>query len=150
MKRYLYNPGAGRLLLPVLCSALTVLLLVTVPASAADRFPGTEADLLVYRMVAEGPAENLEEYQNLSPEEKARLQKKLREWQSMSPAQREAMRRRLDQLRRMPPEARRLYRNRLEQWQRLSPGEQDTMRRKLEQWDSLSAEEKAAIRRRFQ
>ncbi|OQX24445.1 MAG: hypothetical protein BWK80_20830 [Desulfobacteraceae bacterium IS3] len=90
-----------------------------------------------------------ENYQDLSPEEKARLQQKLRKWESMPPEKKEALRNRMDQLKELSPEARELYRKRFNQWQNLSPEERRNVQEKLEKWDSLPPEEKENVRRRF-
>ncbi len=90
-----------------------------------------------------------ENYQNLSPEEKSRLQQKLRKWESLSPEKKEALRNRMDQWKELSPEARDLYRKRFHQWQNLSPEERRNVEEKLEKWDSLPPEEKENVRRRF-
>lgn len=95
------------------------------------------------------PEMSPEEFQKLSPEEKARLKKKLEEWKSLPPEKQAEMRQRMDYLKKMPPEARRLYEQRFQQWQRLSPAEQNQIRQQLENWDSLSPEEKERVRQRF-
>ncbi|MGE0086657.1 MAG: DUF3106 domain-containing protein [Desulfococcaceae bacterium] len=100
-------------------------------------------------LVFNNPEMSPEDFQKLSPEEKARLKKKLEEWKSLPPEKQAEMRQRMDNLKKMPPEARTLYQQRFKQWQRLSPSEQNQIRRQLENWDSLSSGEKEQVRQKF-
>ncbi|MEE4358391.1 MAG: DUF3106 domain-containing protein [Desulfococcaceae bacterium] len=95
------------------------------------------------------PEMRTEDYEKLSPAEKARLKKKLEEWQSLPPEKQAEIRQKMKRLKKMPPEARQLYQRRFRQWQRLSPAEQQQTLRQLENWDSLSPEERQRVRQRF-
>jgi len=85
----------------------------------------------------------------LTPEDKTRMQRQYREWQSLPPNQKDAMRRRMDELNRMPPQERNLYQQRYQQWQQLSPDERRQLENNLRRWDNLSPQERDSIRRRF-
>lgn len=100
-------------------------------------------------LLAKEGGKKRDRYENLPPEEKARLKKNLRQWQSLSPEEQQRMRKKMDQLNQKPPEAQKLYQKRFKQWQQLSPQEQERLKRQLNNWDNLSREEKAAIRGRF-
>ncbi|GBC62865.1 hypothetical protein DENIS_3849 [Desulfonema ishimotonii] len=130
---------------------MAAVLLLFAPRTALSRTgcgPAQEEALAVW-IALNDTEEYLEKYQNLSPDEKARLRKKLREWESLPPEKQKALRRKMEQLKKMPPEARRIYRQRFEQWQKLPPSEQNALRKKLENWDRLSPKEKKAVRHRF-
>jgi hypothetical protein len=90
-----------------------------------------------------------QQYYNLSPEERARIQRQYREWQSLPPEQKDSMRRRMDEWNRMPPQEQERYQQRYQQWQRLSPDERRQLDNNLKRWDSLSPQEQESIRRRF-
>jgi hypothetical protein len=88
-------------------------------------------------------------YQNLTPDEKARLKRKYREWRSLPHEEQRALRHRMEQWRTLPDKERQLYKQRYDQWQQLSPKEQEGLRKKLENWDNLSPSEKDYIRKKF-
>ncbi|MEZ4528198.1 MAG: DUF3106 domain-containing protein [Desulfobacterales bacterium] len=115
----------------------------------ASSFPERDDICMAGWLAFSNPEMSPEEFQKLSPEEKARLKKKLEEWKSLPPEKQAEMRQRMNHLKKMPPEARRLYEQRFQQWQRLSPAEQNQIRQQLENWDSLSPEEKERVRQRF-
>jgi hypothetical protein len=108
-------------------------------ARKKKRSPGTEGDL----------ESNWEDYQSLTPEEKAKIRQKQREWESLSPERKRMLRQRMEQLKRLPPQDRDLFRRRFNQWQELSPRERRGIRKNLERWDRLSPREQEKIRRRF-
>ena len=89
------------------------------------------------------------EYDTLSPEEKARMDRRFREWESLPPEKRELLRRRMKRWKELSPDDRSLYERRFEQWQKLSPKEREQIRQRLEKWNGLPQEEKEKIRRRF-
>jgi hypothetical protein len=88
------------------------------------------------------------EYDTLSPEEKARMDRRFREWKSLPPEKQELLRRRMRRWKELPPEDRSLYERRFDQWQRLSPEERERIREELKKWNGLPQEEKEKIRRR--
>jgi hypothetical protein len=88
-------------------------------------------------------------FDQLSPEEKARLRGRFQEWKSLPPAQRQDLRNRMDEWRKLPPQQQELFRQRFQQWKNLQPEEQLRYRQKLQQWESLSPQERDEIRRRF-
>ncbi|MFO7739063.1 MAG: DUF3106 domain-containing protein [Desulfatiglandaceae bacterium] len=100
-----------------------------------------------------GPAEdsggNWKGFENLTPEEKARIRQKQREWESLPPERKEMLRQRMEQLNRLPSQDRELFRRRFNQWQELSPQERRGIRKNLEKWDGLSPREQENIRRKF-
>ena len=89
------------------------------------------------------------DYENLSPEEKARFRKKLKAWQSLSPEERKTMKNRMNRWKDLPPEKQKTYQKRFKQLQDLSPGERQKLRRQLDEWDELSPREKKRIKNRF-
>lgn len=95
------------------------------------------------------PGQNWDRYENLSPEDKARLRNRYREWESLPPEKREDLRRRMEKWKELPPEDRELLRKRHEQWQELSPQERQRLREKLDRWNELPAEEQERVRQRF-
>ena len=99
--------------------------------------------------VAKNKARPDPSFDNLTPEDRARMQRQYREWQSLPPNQKDTMRRRMDELNRMPPQERNLYQQRYQQWQQLSPDERQQLENNLRRWDSLSPQERDSIRRRF-
>jgi Protein of unknown function (DUF3106) len=88
-------------------------------------------------------------FQNLSPEEKSRMQRQYREWQTLPPDQKDAMRRRMDEWNRMPQQNRDLYQQRYQQYKQLSPEERRQLENNLQRWDRLSPQERDSIRQRF-
>jgi hypothetical protein len=88
-------------------------------------------------------------FNNLSPEERARMQRRYREWEALPPEQRDTMRRRMEEWNRMPPQDRNRYQQRYQQWEQMSPQERRTLEENLQRWDSLSPQERDSIRRRF-
>jgi len=88
--------------------------------------------------------------EGLSPDEKARLKKKVKKWKSLPPEKQKVLRHRMDQLKKLPPESRKLYKKRFEQLQKLSPQERQRIQKKLDNWGSLTPQEKEEIRQRFQ
>ena len=88
-------------------------------------------------------------FQNLSPEEKGRMQRQYREWQALPPDQKDAMRRRMNEWNRMPQQNRDLYQQRYRQYQQLSPEERRQLENNLQRWDRLSPQERESIRKRF-
>jgi hypothetical protein len=88
-------------------------------------------------------------WDNLTPEERTRMQRQYREWQSLPPEQRETMRQRMDGLRRMPPQDRERYQQRYQQWQQLTPEDRHRLENNLQRWDNLSPQERESIRQRF-
>lgn len=88
-------------------------------------------------------------FDNLPPDERARMQRQYREWQSLPPDQRDAMRRRMEDWNRMPPQDRNRYQQRYQQWQQMSPEERRKLQNNLQRWDNLSPQERDSIRQRF-
>lgn len=88
-------------------------------------------------------------FDNLPPDEGARMQRQYREWQSLPPEQRDAMRRRMEDWNRMPPQERNRYQQRYQQWQQMSPEERRKLENNLQRWDNLSPQERDSIRQRF-
>jgi hypothetical protein len=88
-------------------------------------------------------------FDNLTPEDRTRMQRQYREWQSLPPEQRDTMRQRMDDLRRMPPPDRERYQQRYQQWQQLSPEDRRRLENNLQRWDNLSPQERESIRQRF-
>lgn len=72
------------------------------------------------------------------------------EWDSLSPEEKAQMRRRMQQLKQMPAQDRRQFERIFNKWQQLSPQEQGQVQRSLESWDSLPESQKQSIRRKFQ
>ena len=95
------------------------------------------------------PVQKGKSNESLSPDEKARLKKKVKKWKSLPPEKQNVLRHRMDQLKKLPPESRKLYKKRFDQLQKLSPQERQGIQKKLEKWDSLSPREKEKIRQRF-
>jgi len=135
--------------LAVLCAVLMLSAEIFPLRAEAGSFQKREDICMAGWLAFNDPEMSPEEFQRLSPEEKARLKKKLEEWKSLPPEKQTEMRQRMDHLKKMPPEARSLYQQRFQQWQRLSPAEQDRIRRQLENWNSLSPEEREQVRQRF-
>lgn len=88
-------------------------------------------------------------YNRLSPEEKAMLQRRLKEWESLSPEKRRILRHRMEEYNRLPLRERHLYRQRYRRLQKLSPDERREIREKLRRWNTLPPGEKEQIRKRF-
>jgi len=88
-------------------------------------------------------------YQNLSPEEKARLKRKFHKWQSLPNERQKMLRRRMERWNQLPPAERRLFQHRYQQWQNLSPADRKRIREKLQHWDRLSPDEQKEILRKF-
>ena len=85
----------------------------------------------------------------LSPEEKADLQRRYQEWKSLPPEKQKQLRNKMNQWQKLSPEDRQLYRQRFQQWQKISPEERNNLKEKLRRWESLPPQEQEAIRRRF-
>jgi hypothetical protein len=97
-----------------------------------------------------GPSpQQFQQWQELSPEEKDKLQQKYQEWQSLPPEKKQLFRQRMNQLDNMPPQQRNLYHQLFQQWQHLSPNERKQLKRDLDNWEQLSPQQKESIRRRF-
>jgi len=135
--------------LAILCAVLLLAPEIFPLRAKADCFQKREDICMAGWLAFNNPEMSPEEFQRLSPEEKARLKKKLEEWKSLPPEKQAEMRQRMDHLKKMPPEARSLYQQRFQQWQKLSPAEQNRIRRQLENWNSLSPEEREQVRQRF-
>jgi len=88
-------------------------------------------------------------FQNLSPEERGRMQRQYREWQTLPPDQKDNMRRRMEDWNRMPQQDRDRYQQRYQQWRQLSPEERRQLENNLQRWDRLSPQERDSIRQRF-
>ena len=88
-------------------------------------------------------------FENMPPDERARMQRQYREWQSLPPDQREAMRRRMENWNRMPPQQQDRYQQRYQQWRQMSPDERRRLENNLQRWDNLSPQERDSIRQRF-
>ncbi len=94
-------------------------------------------------------AQNRKNNEDLSPDEKAALKKKVEKWKSLPPERQNDLRHRMDRLKKLPPENRKLYEKRFDQLQKLSPQERRGIQKKLDNWDGLSPREKEEIRQRF-
>ncbi len=98
-------------------------------------------------------AEDLERkwknYQDLSPDEKARLKRKRMQWEALPPEKQKVLRQRMKQLKGLSPGDRELFRQRFNQWKKLSPEERQGIRQDLDRWDRLPPQERERIRRRF-
>jgi hypothetical protein len=158
-----------RFLAPLVLGVITFF--STLESGQASRFAGTQSrpprygsldrlnraasdTLRAIRISGRGgqrrPAEeNWNRYENLSPEDKARLRNRYRQWESLSPEKQQDMRRRMEKWKELPQEDRELLRRRHEQWQELSPQERQGLREKLNRWNDLSPEEQERIRQRF-
>jgi hypothetical protein len=88
-------------------------------------------------------------FDNLPPDERARMQRQYREWQSLPPDQRDAMRQRMQDWNRMPPQQQERYQQRYQQWQQMSPEDRRKLENNLQRWDKLSPQERDSIRQRF-
>ncbi len=88
-------------------------------------------------------------YQDLSPDEKARLKKKRMKWEALPPEKQKVLRQRMKRLKGLSPGDRELFRQRFHQWRKLSPEERQGIRQDLDRWDRLSPQERERIRRRF-
>lgn len=88
-------------------------------------------------------------YEDLSPQERKRLQQQYQKWRALPPEEQQKLRRRQQELEQMPPESRRPYHKRFQQWQNIPDAERQQLRRQLDNWDQLSPQEQEAIRRRF-
>ena len=86
---------------------------------------------------------------NLSPEEKARLNQQLKQWKNLPPEKQNELRRRNETWKSLPAEEKNIYKKRYQQWKSLSPEEQRAIRQKLDRWDSLPRSEQDQIRRKF-
>jgi hypothetical protein len=129
------EPAAAGLRIGLFCLVFVLLVGQWGTADAAPRYAGRDPAW---------PGMN-----NLSPEEKARLQRQYKEWQSMPPAQKEEMRRRLEDYKRKPPPQQDLYKHRYDQWKQMSPQDRRQLEDTLQHWDRLSPQEQENIRRRF-
>jgi len=87
--------------------------------------------------------------QDLSPEEKARLNQQLEQWKNLPPEKQKELRRRMETWQSLPPEEKDIYKKRYQQWKQLSPEEQRAIRQKLERWESLPQGEREQIRQKF-
>lgn len=141
-----------------LAAVLLLSFLLAAPASGAvSRAPQrhlSETHLLQWFL--EGGAEGYlskkdrrGDYEDLSPQERKRLQQQYRKWRALPPEEQKKLRRRQQELEQMPPESRRLYHKRFQQWQNIPDAERRQLRRQLDNWDHLSPQEQEAIRRRF-
>ena len=92
---------------------------------------------------------NKELYEGLTPEEKAKLDKKYQKWEKLSPDEKKELRNKMKKLQTLPPDDRRLYEDRFEQWKRLPPEERRAIKEKLEKGNGLSPREKEEIRKKF-
>jgi hypothetical protein len=90
-----------------------------------------------------------ENYQGLSPDEKARLKRKRMEWEALPPEKQKVLRQRMKQLNELSPDDRELFRQRFNQWKKLSPEERQGIRQDLDRWDRLPPQERERLRRRF-
>jgi hypothetical protein len=88
-------------------------------------------------------------YQDLSPDEKARLKRKRMEWDALPPEKQKVLRQRMKRLKGLSPDDRELFRQRFRQWKKLSPEERQGIRQDLDRWDRLPPQERERIRRRF-
>lgn len=129
-----------------LITAICTILLFSANASAKTINFSSEPDI---KLLAFLTVSNDADYKNLSPEQKAKLRKKLKEWKSLPPEKRKRLRKKMQELEKMPPEARQLYHQRFKQWQNLPAAERNLIRKNLENWNNLSPREKENIRRRF-
>jgi hypothetical protein len=98
---------------------------------------------------AEDLEEKWENNQGLSPDEKARLERKRMEWEALPPEKQKVLRQRMKQLKGLSPGDRELFRQRFKQWKKLSPEERQGIREDLDRWDRLPPQERERIRRRF-
>lgn len=89
------------------------------------------------------------DYQNLPPEEKARLKGRYRKWQSLPQERRRTLRHRMEKWRQLPPEKREHFQQWFQRWQELSPEERGDIRKKLDKWDVVPPDEQEKLRRRF-
>jgi len=98
---------------------------------------------------AEDLEEKWENNQGLSPDEKARLERKRMKWEALPPEKQKVLRQRMKQLKGLSPGDRELFRQRFNQWKELSPEERQGIRQDLDRWDRLPPQERERIRRRF-
>jgi len=115
------------------------------PEAVGGSMPAYAAPLVL----AQGRQRPPPSFDNLSPDERARMQRQYREWQTLPPEQRDTMRRRMDEWNRMPPQDRNRYQQRYQQWQQLSPDDRRKLENNLQRWDRLSPQERDSIRQRF-
>ena len=97
----------------------------------------------------EGLERKWRNYQDLSPNEKARLKRKRKEWEALPPEKQKVLRQRMKRLKSLSPADRELFRQRFKQWKKLSPEERQGIRQDLDRWDRLPPQERERIRRRF-
>ena len=134
----------------LICVVVLVILGNKPSLSAQIEDFGMEDEIfLAYNMAFNNMDKGHVNYKNLSPEEKARLNKKIEAWKSLPPEKQKELREKMKELEQMPPEARKLYQQRFKQWKKLPTAERDHIRKKLENWNRLSNEEKESVRRRF-
>ncbi len=88
-------------------------------------------------------------YQDLSPDEKARLKRKSMEWEALPPEKKKVLRKRMKRLKGLSPGDRELFRQRFKQWKKLSPDQRQGIRQDLDRWDRLPPQERERIRRKF-
>jgi hypothetical protein len=88
-------------------------------------------------------------YNELSPDEKARLKRKRMEWEALPPEKQKVLRQRMKRLKGLSPADRELFRQRFKQWKQLSPEERQGIREDLDRWDRLPPQERERIRLRF-
>jgi hypothetical protein len=150
--RQLSRPAAVLMLAGVLFFALGTPAAGSPPKPWPNTFPGGSPSAPAYGAppyLAKDKGQQPPGFQNLSPEEKGRMQRQYREWQTLPPDQKDTMRRRMDDWNRMPQQNRDLYQQRYQQYQQLSPEERRQLENNLQRWDRLSPQERDSIRQRF-
>lgn len=79
----------------------------------------------------------------------SRPQKNYQEWNSLSPEEKAKMRQRMQQLKKMPPRDRQQFDHIFDKWRQIPPEEQRRIQQNLEKWDTLPEQEKQSIRGKF-
>jgi len=139
----------GRWFFSILFAVITVTLVCVTSVSAAPSEIGQKEENFSIFLAASDLDDNLENYQNLSPEEKAALKKKYEEWKSLPPEKQEELRRQMERLNNMSPEERKQYQRYFKQLKNLSPKEREEIQKLLDNWENLTPAQKEKIKQTF-
>ena len=108
-----------------------------------------EKQMGIQTILAKKKKKDLQNREDLSPEEKEFIEEKYKEWKSLSREEKKLIRRRLNKWKKMSPEEREIYQRIFQQWQNLTPEERKKLQKDLQRWEHLSPQEKDAIRHQF-
>jgi hypothetical protein len=109
----------------------------------------TERQMGIQTLLAKKKKKDLQNREDLTPEEKKFIEEKYKEWKSLSPEEKKLIRKRLNKWKKMSPEERQLYQRIFQQWQNLTPKERKKLQEDLDRWEYLPPNKKDAIRHRF-